>query len=264
MQVSTAQRPDVTSSDDRIFVAPDAVVMLDGVSAFVPTDVPTAVYVDLLGSTLRDALADDPVVGLRNVLAVAIESTAQRLDLARGAAPASTIAIARHRPDETIDVLVLGDTQVATPELTIRDNRLANIGARHLAAHQQQLAAGGGYDEQHTATLRELQCEQLRYRNQPGGYWIAEADPDAAEQAFVVHMPAVSTPWLVLATDGAYNSLAHLALDDWPQIAQLDSDALGDLLDNCHQWEACVDPGGVELPRAKRQEDKSLAVLLTL
>jgi hypothetical protein len=260
VQVTTAQHPDPAASDDRIFVASNAVIMLDGASAFVPTDVPAADYVDGLGSAIKDNLIEEPTGDLADVLAGAIQRTADRLDAGRGAAaPSSTVAIARLRPDETIDVLVLGDTQVVTPHRTIRDDRLNNVGANRRAAYQARLAAGNGYDEQHRSILQELQREQLRRRNQPGGYWIAEADPSAAQHALTARLSAASTPWLVLATDGAYKPLGHLGLDDWPRLARLDSAALRDLLDRCQRWEAHDDPDGIDVPRAKRHDDKSVA-----
>jgi hypothetical protein len=261
VHVATAQHPDAIASDDRIFVTPDAVIMLDGASVFGPTDVPAAVYAAQLGSNVRDALTENPAADLSDSLALAIERTANTLNLTTDAAPSSTVAIARVRPDEGIDVLTLGDTQVVTPQRIIRDDRLNRVAKDKRAAYQARLRAGHGYDDEHRALLRALQNEQRRYRNRPGGYWIAETDPKAARHALRVRLPITSTSWLILATDGAHRPLGHLGLDDWHRLARLDPAALSDLLERCDRWEAEADPDGRALPRAKRHDDKSLAVV---
>jgi hypothetical protein len=127
--------------------------------------------------------------------------------------------------------------------------------------YRARLSAGSGYDDRHREILRTLQAQQAALRNRPGGYWIAEADQDAARHAFVERHRAEEVPWLVLASDGAYEPMKHLGLDDWPEVSAMDYEALYGLLVQCQAWESTVDPSGESLPRAKRHDDKSLAAV---
>src|SRR5690606_29455456 len=104
-------------SDDRIFTTPNAVVMLDGASAFLPVPVPSARYADVLGQHIRDALIADPAADLPQTLSRAIEQTRTDLQLTPGTSPTSTVAIARATADG-LDMLVLGDTEIITPAET--------------------------------------------------------------------------------------------------------------------------------------------------
>jgi hypothetical protein len=131
---------------------------------------------------------------------------------------------------------------------------LGEQGARY------RLAAGCGYGQEHQAILRQLQDRQAEHRNRDGGFWIAEADPDAASYAIVIRRNIQSTPWAVLATDGAYKTMAHLGLDDWKTLNDASPGDLMAVLRQCQDWEENHDPEGRELPRAKRHDDKSLAV----
>lgn len=220
--------------------------------------VPASDYAEHLGVSLIHALGVDPAASLTDALAGAIRDTAAYFGLTPGASPSSTVAIARVNEDQSTDVLVLGDTQIATPDRLIRDDRLAKFAPEQRTRYRERLVAGQGYDDRHRELLRELQAEQARHRNRVDGYWIAEAEPDAADHAITDRM---NTPWLVLATDGAYRPMGHLDLDDWEAVAGMSDDQLADLLDACHHWEE-RDRDGTNLPRSKRHDDKSLAVVL--
>lgn len=242
-------------SQDRILSTAQAVVLLDGATALVPTAVPPTVYVDTLGSALVCGLSTNTNTDLRKVLADAIARTATLLRLLPGQSPSSTVAMVRV-VDHDADVLVLGDSQIVTPGETYRDDRLSHVAAAQRTAYRSRLAHGAGYDDTHRTMIRALQAEEARWRNRPGGYWIAEADPTAARHAIVAHLPAV--PWLVLSTDGAYRPMRHLGRDDWEGIAKTDAVGLAAILDGVHRWETDDDPDGCALPRAKRHDDKSL------
>lgn len=263
MRVTFAQLPPAESSDDRVFVTPHAVIVLDGASAFTPVPVSAATYADTLGRRLAQLLDEQPAAGLRAVLRDAIAHTATTLDLRPGRSPSSTVSILRERADE-VDVLVLGDSPVVLgmPEpVVLTDDRLARLDLPERDAYRARLAAGAGLDDEHWALLAKLQQRQAHYRNQPDGYWIAETDPTAAEHAIVPDFPRHGVSWAVLATDGAAGSLARLSLVDWSTLAQLEPPALTDLLQQCHTWEAEIDPRARLAPRAKRHDDKALATV---
>ena len=240
-----------------IVTTADAVIMLDGASAFTPVPVPAPVYADHLAHDIARIMGTRPGGDLRGILADAISVTARDLDLRPGASPSSTVIILR-RGGSYADCLVLGDSLAVLAGQAITDNRLARIGQDIRERYRERLTDGHGYDDEHRHLLRELQHEQARWRNRTGGYWIAEADPGAAEQALATHYPAESVPWAVLATDGAYKTMTHLGLADWSALRGSSSQDLADFLQQCHDWEASDDPDGQKLPRAKPHDDKSL------
>lgn len=260
MRVTTARLPPGDAGDDRIFATAHAVVMLDGSSAFIPLDVPASTYADRLGSHLRDTLAARPAADLRTTLADGITATAAELGLTPGESPSSTVTVLREL-DDRVDVLMLGDNLVVWPGETLTDDRMDRLRVEPWLRYRARLATGTGYDTEHRRLLRELQRELMRLRNRDGGYWIAEANPAAADHALGWSRDAGAVPWAVLATDGAYRTLRHLGLDDWPTLVGADGATLAGLLDVCRRWEADTDPDGAALPRAKRHDDKTLAVV---
>jgi hypothetical protein len=107
----------------------------------------------------------------------------------------------------------------------------------------------------------ELQVGQRARCNILGGYWIASANPEAAEHAITLTLPVASLEWIVLATDGAADTTRHLSLDDWDAIASYDQARLSALLQRCQEWEQSADPDGRQFPRAKRHDDKAMATI---
>jgi hypothetical protein len=260
MRVATAQLPPIQDSDDKVFTTRHAVIMLDGASAFIPVPVPAKTYADRLGRHIRDSLHAWPDADLRATLAGAIHTTARQLNLNPGESPSSTVTIAREL-DGWLDLLVLGDNLVVLPDETITDERMDQLDLAPHRKYRERLAAGAGYDDEHRAILRELQTQRAQRRNREGGYWIAEADPDAACHAITTQRPISETPWAVLATDGAYNTMQHLGRNDWPTLVGANAEQLDAELARCQDWEVTGDPDASELPRAKRHDDKSLAAI---
>ncbi|WP_431901324.1 hypothetical protein [Amycolatopsis thermoflava] len=249
-------------SADKIFVTPHAVILLDGASAFVPVPVPASAYADYLGRFLADALTGDPAADLQEILAEGIKATAAHYDLKAGESPSSTVTIARER-DEHLDLLLLGDNTVILPGGEIlTDDRIDRLDLEPRRKYRERLAAGHGYDDEHRALLRELQTQQAQHRNKPGGYWIAEADPASAQNARTLILPLNRTPWSVLLSDGAYNTMAHLGVLPRPDDFHITQATLANILWDCHRWESNTDADGCQLPRAKRHDDKTLAVAL--
>jgi hypothetical protein len=265
VHVAIAQTPEPEQSQDRVFLTDHAVIVLDGASAFMPVDVPTSKYVDSLGRNIAEGQNLAPSKDLADVVADAIRATARALELRPGNSPSSTVSILREA-NHHVDLYALGDgaiyygTGAKTEEIT--DARLATLGVPEHKAYRARLAAGRGYDDEHRELLASLQRQQRERRNRTDGYWIAEADPQAAHQAITRAVPKGGIAWAVLATDGAYGPMRHLQLDDWPTVAQYDDGKLGDLLERCRRWETESDPNGGNLPRPKVSDDKTLAALL--
>jgi hypothetical protein len=259
MRVSSAQLPP-GGGEDKIIISGSYVIMLDGASAFTPVPVPAAAYAAQLGRHIARRLDAQPRRELRGVLAEAIENTAGDLDLQPGRSPSSTVIIFQWAGDSA-DCLVLGDSLAVLAGQAITDDRLSRIRPDLRQHYRERLAEGHSYDSEHRRILAELQAEQARRRNQPGGYWIAETDPRAADHAITLSVPADALPWAVLATDGAYMTMSYLGLADWSAFHDATSGDLARVLARCQSWETDEDPGGQKLPRAKRHDDKSLTAI---
>ncbi|GAA1315394.1 hypothetical protein [Pseudonocardia xinjiangensis] len=186
MKVHTAQLAGDGTNADRVFVTDNAVIMLDGASAFEPVDVEPGTYAETLGRNLADELFKAPGVPIAEAVADAIGRTTAKLNLRSGASPSSTVAVLRVRP-RAADLYVLGDSAIyyGTGRRTQRlvDNRLSTAATREHAHYLAQLRAGHGYNDAHRGALVRLQRAQRQARNVEGGYWIAEADPAAANRA---------------------------------------------------------------------------------
>jgi len=247
-----------------VVVTHGAVIVLDGASAFGPAAVRPAAYAGQLGTEIAAAVTASPAGPLPEILAAAIAATASALNLPDDDGPSSTVAIARVNGG-TADLLLLGDSCIAyrsagtTTVLT--DDRLGLLGLSQSRLYRERLAAGSGYDPAHAELLRELQASQRAHRNVPGGYWIASADPEAARNAITGTLPVASLEWIVLATDGAADTIRRLGLDDWDAIARSDQAGLSAILEHCRKWEENADPDGSQFPRAKRHDDKAIAAV---
>lgn len=246
-------------NEDRVQVGQNAVVVLDGASGS-DTRVTVADYVDHLAGALIDVLNAEPDMPLPHALADAIRSTVAALRLMPGESPSSTVSIARRRADN-VDLLVLGDSPIylgPDGEL-LTDDRLARLHLPSRIEAYERLSQGAGYDDVHRELVRAVRAEQLPLLNEPGGYWIAEARPEAGHEARTRTVPA-DLPWLVMLTDGVDKPLRHLGVPV-AALVQRTRDELGDQLRELHEWEEDKDPAALDLPRFKRHDDKTAVVV---
>lgn len=267
MQVRTAQLAGGKDNADRVLVLDDAVIVLDGATAFEPTNVDARSYAATLGKFAADRLDADPRKSLPGVVADAITHTIKAFRLGHGPSPSSTIAILRAR-DALVDLYVLGDSPIyygiGEAARTLIDDRLETLAIPEHKRYRSALMEGAGFTDQHRRTLVELQRVQRMRCNRPDGYWIASTDPTAAGYGISVTIPREQVEWAVLATDGAADLIQHHAQPPWFEIAQYDAENLTALLVRLHEWESVGDPDGRILPRAKRHDDKTLASVLFL
>ena len=250
------------TGEDRARIASTAVVVLDGASG-TGFGVSVCEYVDSLADHLVTALDSHPSIPLTSAVTAAIEHTTTACGLTPGHAPSSTVSIVR-RGAETVDILVLGDSPVYVSHLDkvdrVTDNRLKRLNLPSRTRVLARLAAGGGYDDTHASNIRMLSSEKAPHMNRSGGYWIAEADSAAGRHALVRSYPANDVPWCAILTDGADDPLTQLGLSV-VQVADLDEHDLRDMLHRLHDWEAVSDPDGHKLPRFKRHDDKTIAIV---
>jgi hypothetical protein len=236
-------------------------VVLDGASQAASTQRSGGWLADTLGAYIRDRLAEAPAVDLQDVLAEAIAATAHRHALAPGRSPSTTVSIARW--DGThLDVLVLGDSPVIAVThdgcvLETRDNRLAEVGRSERRALRK--AAGLGSD--HPDVFQALLDAQRLHRNQPGGYWIAEAEPRAAAHAIRARWRLDDLNVVMVMTDGLANGVDRYGIPTtWQTAAELACQDPARLLQIVHDAEES-DPSGDRWPRSKRHDDKTIAVV---
>jgi hypothetical protein len=258
--VHGACRPGTTPpGQDRWIATERSAIVLDGASAFEKGAPPADAYVDALLTGLAERI--DSPEPIPSVLAAAIDQAAREVHAVPGTGPSSTVAIVREEGG-WIDAAVLGDSTIVVglADGSIErhtDDRMDQVALEHRERYRERLRTGAGYDEQHRATLGTIQTAERAVRNQPTGYWIAEAEPDAAHQLLITRYMREDVRWCVLATDGAQRGFDHLGIP-WENLPAADPERLRELLDELHQWESGTDPSGAQLPRAKRHDDKTV------
>ncbi|WP_063004640.1 PP2C family serine/threonine-protein phosphatase [Nocardia salmonicida] len=251
-----------SSGDDRLIVTDGAVIVLDGATAHDPAMPSAGEYVDKLASELVRAINEPSP--LPDVLERSIAKTAAALRLTPGLAPSSTVALVRIEPD-AVESVILGDSSTIFGQrngevVAYTDDRLSRLNLPLADVYRRFLSEGQGFSGRHRKVLADLQVAERAHRNQPDGYWIAEADPSAAKHAIHVRYPRDDLSWIVIATDGAVDLMPALEVD-WPEVAQMTTRELHELLHRIDAWEAETDPDGQALPRAKRHDDKTIAVI---
>ena len=253
---------DEPPGQDRWTATSHGVIVLDGASAFSPATPTAGAYVDALLPALARAL--EGPADLRTALAHVISEVQLSIPTAeQGAGPSATVLIL-HEVEESLDLLVLGDSTAViglheghTERWT--DRRITSVAPDIRSQYRTALRAGSGYNSAHQDRLRAIQRAEHRARNTPNGYWIAEASPVAAHHALVRRYRSADIAWCVLATDGAQRGLDHHHVE-WADLHKASTVDLQVCLADLHRWETYVDPDGRQLPRAKRHDDKTLVV----
>ena len=249
MRVRVAERAGVgldgrpRASEDRIAVLDHAVVLLDGATATSPAPLSVCAYVDALLAALVDRLTATPDADLGEVLATGIVAVTAHLGLRPGSSPSSTVAMLRWTR-HTVDALVLADSPVVVftdsgPEVCA-DDRLAVL------RKQGRLA-----------TRADVHAR----RNVPDGFWVAEADPSAAEHARRRHWPRAAVRAALLASDGVSAAVDDYHLLGWAEVLDLSiKDGPEAVLDAVRTAEH-GDPDRIRWPRWKVHDDQALAVV---
>ena len=275
VRVRSAQTAEAAVGQDRLFILPNAVLVLDGTSGDLPSDaIPAGEsersdggwYAERLGSALVAALAEEPRAGLTETLAAAIANVAKTFGLDAETSPESTVAIARW-DEENVDALVLGDSRVAAIHLNgslgeLCDRRIQGVATDLRERYKARLRDRHGFDDAHVRAIADVRAEERRVRNLPGGYPIAATDPGAAGEALTGTWPVAALAGVGLATDGAWRG-RHLyqEIPPWPMLLKrIEFLAPKALLVAVHEAEN-NDPDGRQWPRPVRHDDKTLAVV---
>ncbi|MBP2335915.1 protein phosphatase 2C domain-containing protein [Saccharothrix coeruleofusca] len=257
--VTGRERP----TEDHVVVLDNAVAVLDGATNLTPGLPSGGWYAGVLAHRLGELLRAAPEADLADLLAEAIRAVVEAEGLVPGRSPSSTVAVARWTPDR-VDALVLADSPIAAfgPRgyQVLVDEHLSRL-PRSPHTFRERLRTGGGYDQAHLEALREGMTRTATYRNTPDGFWVAEADPEAARHASRASWPREEVGALLLATDGVSCGVTDYGLLTWPEALDLArSRGPRAVLDVVREAEA-TDPGGVRWPRAKRHDDQALVLV---
>lgn len=267
-RIEVAERPGVgldgavRPSEDVVVVLSNAVVLLDGATSLDPALPAGGWYASRLAGELAGRLTGYPDTDLSDLLAASIKAVARDNQLVPGASPSSTVALLRWN-DTVVEGLVLADSPIVAftaegPSL-LADDRLSAMPRG--AGYRDRLAGGAGYGEDHLVALRAAATNVGRLRNQEGGFWVAEADPDAAYQAVRTTWPRASLTTVLVASDGVSCGVdTYGVFPDWAAVRDLAARS-GPLavLDEVRAAEE-ADPDGTRWPRAKPHDDQALVV----
>jgi Protein phosphatase 2C len=254
------------SNDDFVAAATDAAVLLDGVGT--PAGSASgcvhgvAWFVRQLGTALLARLTSTDKADLAACLADAIAHVrglhGGTCDLSHAGTPSATV-VAVKETAATLDYLVLADSVLAVDDdgevHVLTDTREAEVG-RELRRHMDSLAGGSS---EHAAAHRQY-VERLRaFRNRPGGFWVASAEPEAASQALTGSIPHAGVRAAALLSDGASRLADRFGVATWAEVFNtLDASGPAALLRQVREAEDS-DPVGERWPRGKLRDDATIA-----
>jgi hypothetical protein len=267
MRVTIATSPAKPDQPNEDFAAawPAGAVLLDGAGLSGTTSKCThgvAWYARHLGGNL---LAGLPSVdaSLRDILAQGIRETASLhsdvCDLDDPGTPSSTVVMVR-LASRHVEYLVLADSVLVVSTVdgepvVVTDGRADEVGR----AFRQAMDATENDTPEHDEALRRYVQTSWEYRNRPGGFWVAAADPSVAAEALTGEVPLREAGSVALLSDGASRLVDLFGLADWREVlALLDSDGPEEVIRRVREAED-ADPRGARWPRAKAHDDTTIA-----
>jgi hypothetical protein len=258
--VDGAPRP----TEDVVSVLPNAVVLLDGATSLRAGLPSGGWYARLLAGRLTELLTGSPRLELADLLAAAIRALTREHGLTPRESPSSTVALARW-DDDVVEGLVLADSPIVASTMdgvrVLADDRIAHL-PRPGPGYRDRLRSGAGYGRDHVDALRTSAASVGRLRNTAGGFWVAEADPDAAYEARRATWRRADVRRLLLASDGVACGVDdYRVFPDWAAVFDLAAaDGPDAVLDAVRAAED-ADPDGTRWPRPKRHDDQALAIV---
>jgi len=252
-------------NEDYAGATTDTLVVVDGAGTPAGSDSGcihgVAWFARQLGSTvLHRASASE--VNLRDALADAIDHVASlhrgTCDLSHAGTPSGTVTAARIS-DSRVEYLVLADSPLAIRRCDSRiqvvtDDREAQIGRRYRQA-MDGTAAG---TPEHATALREYVETMRSHRNEPGGFWVASSDPQAAYEAISDNIEAHKVRDLALLSDGASRRVDRFKLDTWNATLDLLKDDGPEVLIASVREAEASDARGHRWPRGKATDDATV------
>jgi hypothetical protein len=233
-----------------------AAVVLDGLTEGTQTGCihGTSWYVHQLGARLL-LHAADPATKLADALAHALEDVAAQhrdtCDLHHPGSPCTTVTMVRHR-GSSLDYLVLADSPLV---IDAGDEPLVIIDEteKRFSAGLEHAARGGTPDD-----LFNLIRDQQQYRNTPGGYWVAQINPEAAEHA--VTGTIKNARGALLLSDGAALLVTDFHELNWQGLLDLAYQSGPHELISATRKLESLDPDRTRWPRYKVSDDATAII----
>lgn len=271
--MATEAAPGRSVNEDQVFHHRSVVGVLDGVTA--PDGLETgcvhgpAWYARQLVTHLTGAIDDAPAAPLAKVLATAIERVMRdhpMCDLANPSTPAATVCLLRDAGTE-LEYLILCDNSLiidtGTETALLVDDRFARAVQQIRTDYLVGDVPIGS--EAHQARVRAASTRKRELTNTPGGYWIAAANPEAAEHAVTGRLPLRGQGAVrraVLLTDGASCAVDVFGLYDWNTLLDLVTDRGPQELIRQVRLAETADFDGHAQPRFKSHDDATVALCL--
>jgi hypothetical protein len=188
-----------STNEDAFRVGPGWALVLDGAGRY-PGESggcvhPVTWVVARLAEHIEHGLTAEPDTGLPAVVRAAISATVAdhgpTCDLTDPLSPGAAAAVIRARGDD-VEWLVIGDCAVVIEHhdgqhTAVIDDRVDNLPGAPIT----------------NSTVRTYSPDYVRtVRNRPGGFWVAGAVPEAADNAYVGQLPRTDVTRVLLCSDG--------------------------------------------------------------
>ena len=266
MQYVAASEPSSPDheNEDWFSISPNLVTVLDGATARTDTGCRHGVawFTAHLGAAFS-AFASDFATSLDVALAHAISATAAQhpeCELGNPGTPSAAICAIRIG-HQSAEYLCLGDVSLVLEHASsievITDDRVEGTAlAERRRADQYPI---GSAEKQ--AALIDMKHAELASRNQPGGFWVAAADPTVSKEATVGAVDRARLRSCTVLTDGAARPVRAFGTMTWKGLLDLvRSQGPAALLASVRKTEA-IDPVGARWPRNKRGDDATVIYL---
>ncbi len=242
-------------SEDRVFLTPNASIVLDGASQWTPLERSGGWIADELGGRLQTLVSNDPSRSLPGLLDDAVDDLLSTFELKPGKSPSTTVNIVR-AVNGYLDVLVLCDSPVFVLDLSgqvheIRDQRLASVGRK-------LKRPPGPFDLNDKAWKHYIRSfESLR--NQPGGFWCVSASRQVSQHAVSRRFTISEIDSVLAVTDGVSVGVDRYGKpSSWAESFALASKDPELLINTVTAVEA-RDLQHTNWPRQKTHDDKSVS-----
>lgn len=255
---------DVAKPNEDLAVSAGRVtVVLDGATIRTPTGCTHGVpwYTRHLGAALLSGVLHER--SLINTLAYAISDVAAMhngCDLSHPGTPSAGVGMVRVL-GSSLQFLTLGDItlvlDLADELRVVTDDRVSKT-APDERREADRHPIGSPAKQ---AALQAMKPVELAARNQPNGYWIAAADPMAAEHALTGEVSLADVRRVALVSDGAARAVTFGLVADWRSaLDMIEADGPEKLIRLIREAEA-EDSQGLRWPRNKASDDATVAFI---
>jgi Protein phosphatase 2C len=269
-RIDAATLPAATGrpNEDFFLASPEVAVLLDG--AGLPPELGSgcrhgvAWFARRAGNRLFAAASTPERRELAECLRQALAEVAaehEDCDLSHPNTPSATVIAVRVGEDR-LEYLVLCDSTLLLDHAdgrveAITDGRLEEL-IRRYSADVDVHPAG---TPEHAAAFRTFVGRIRHDRNQPGGFWVASARPDAADEAITGSVELSALRGFALLSDGATRPVDLFGLTSWDRLAEtLRTDGSTALLAEVREAERS-DPKAERWPRNKVYDDATVVQL---